>query len=166
MGGFTSKSEAKVQPDSTGNKYNNNHNNNNKESQSPAPQKNNNCKPPPPGALGTQGRGMSVSRLNLGKDLSDSDGEEGKLSKQGSTINELNNNNNTNSTSNNPRTGPTATDAFATKPVSSEVKGKEMGYWYFDIGASMKNRSWRIMEIGNGSKYIFIEYLLLYLPDV
>eukprot|EP01033_Poteriospumella_lacustris_P002115 gene2116-1541_t len=87
-------------------------------------------------ALGAQGRGTSMSRLAVGKDASDSDSDDGKLTKQDSR--------NENRNTPNPET-------LVQKPHhdSSEKKNKDIGYWYFDIGASMKNRSWRIMEIGN-----------------
>lgn len=77
-----------------------------------------------------------MSRLAVGKDASDSDSDDGKLTKQDSR--------NENRNTPNPET-------LVQKPHhdSSEKKNKDIGYWYFDIGASMKNRSWRIMEIGN-----------------
>jgi hypothetical protein len=93
----------------------------------------------PAGGLKAQGRGMSMSRLNLQNDPADSEDED--------AVPDMN-----------PRLAPTLFStpisplvfaATEKKTESTETKSKEVAYWYFDIGASMKRRSWRIMEIGN-----------------
>lgn len=93
----------------------------------------------PASGLKVQGRGMSMSRLNLQNDPADSEDED--------AVPDMN-----------PRLAPTSFStpisplvfaATEKKTESTETKSKEVAYWYFDIGASMKRRSWRIMEIGN-----------------
>jgi hypothetical protein len=43
---------------------------------------------------------------------------------------------------------PTTSSNLLTAP---DNKGQEIGYWYHDIGASLKAKSWRIMEVGNSN---------------
>lgn len=42
--------------------------------------------------------------------------------------------------------------AFETSDrADGSKKAKELGYWYYDIGASVRARSWRVMEVASNT---------------